>query len=70
MSGGISCKCAGHRTRAFRLANWVIVQWRSNRSAFNGYRRTSSDYSEIRCNQCGTFWRTKAGYVDDLPTAK
>lgn len=42
---------------------------KGNRSAFNGYRWTPSDYSEVRCTVCGRSWRTKAKYVDALPDA-
>jgi len=51
------------------MGEWVVVQYKSNRSAFNGYRLTPSDYSEIRCLKCGNFWRTKARYVERLPMA-
>jgi hypothetical protein len=34
-----------------------------NHSAFNGYRRTPSDYSGLVCRSCGRVWRTKADYV-------
>lgn len=50
----------GHR------AAWRVLQYRGNASAFNGYHWTPSDYSCIRCGECGRIWRTKAGYVDAL----
>lgn len=48
---------------------WVVLQRRCNHSAFNGYRRTPSAYSDIACEADGCIarWRTKAAYVDDLP---
>lgn len=48
-------------------ASWYVTQRRCNHSAFNGYHRTRSDYSETKCGECGRRWRTKAAYVDDLP---
>lgn len=50
------------------LAEWVIVDYRCNYSAFNGYHHTASNYSSLRCNRCGERWRTKAKYVDRVPT--
>lgn len=44
-----------------------MVQYRYNRSAFNGYHRTPSEYSLIRCGSCDGYWRTKAAYVETLP---
>jgi hypothetical protein len=44
----------------------MVTQYRSNRSAFNGYRRTPSDYSEIFCPVDDKRWRTKAAYVETL----
>lgn len=64
MSQGNSCRC-GNRTA------WYVVTYRGNFSAFNGYRFTPSDYSEVTCRVvqggCGARWRTKAKYVDSLP---
>ena len=59
MSQGVVCKCKPRKT--------VIVNWKCNYSAFNGYRWTPSDYSLIKCLKCGQYWRTKAKYVDSLP---
>ena len=45
----------------------VVVDRHCNYSAFNGYRRTPSNYSCVRCLKCGRYWRTKAnvsGYRD------
>lgn len=52
--------------RSHRKSWWVHIR-RANFSAFNGYRRTPSAYSEVRCGTCGARWRTKAVYVDTLP---
>lgn len=60
-----SCTCEG--TTAERRASWWCPAYRCNYSAFNGYRRTPSPYSEIRCTACGNRWRTKAAYADALP---
>lgn len=59
MSFAGACKGKGHRH--------VVVDRRCNHSAFNGYRRTPSDYSSIRCLNTGAYWRTKAAYADELP---
>lgn len=64
MSGGTVCKC-GKREAL------VVVLYKANRSAFNGYHWTPSDYSAVLCDPdrggCGVYWRTKAAYVDSLP---
>jgi hypothetical protein len=65
VSQGYACRNNTHRAGG----RWVVVQRHSNRSAFNGGRRTPSDYSEVRCLECRTFWRTKAAYVNTLPDA-
>jgi hypothetical protein len=64
VSGGTFCVCKLHY--AARLVHWKIVQYRSNHSAFNGYRETTSNYSEIMCTKCKYSWRTKAAYVAHL----
>ncbi len=71
MSAGGGCKVKAHR------AHWVVTVYRANYSAFNGYHRTRSAYSEVECRHPehthqagpmgGTVWRTKAAYVDTLP---
>jgi hypothetical protein len=58
MSGGASCGCSP-RDRSY----WRVVTRLANYSAFNGYRHTPSDYSEVICLRCGGRWRTKAKYV-------
>ena len=67
MSGGKACRCERSQDRA----SWLVTARRCNFSAFNGYRRTPSAWSEIRCVEelggCGERWRTKAAYVDQLP---
>jgi hypothetical protein len=49
---------------------WVVEIRKANYSAFNGGRRTPSDYSQVRCTACPAVWRTKAAYVDRLPDAR
>jgi hypothetical protein len=49
--------------------HWVVEVRRANYSAFNGGRRTPSDYSQLHCTACGAVWRTKAAYVDQIPDA-
>lgn len=67
MSGVVCCCPAGPERRA----PWRVVQRQSNHSAFSGYLRTPSAYSEVRClaplGGCGGRWRTRAGYVAELP---
>lgn len=62
LSGGTTCL-----NRKEHFTHWVVTVRKANYSAFNGYRRTPSLYSEVRCTACPTRWRTKAGYVDELP---
>lgn len=60
MSGEPGCNVrSGHDHR--------VLDRKCNYSAFNGYHRTRSDYSAIRCVETGAIWRTKAAYVDELP---
>lgn len=61
MSAGRACKCKPRRV--------VVVQRECNYSAFNGRRRTPSAYSLVRCEACGTIWRTQAAYVKVSPDA-
>lgn len=44
----------------------MVRQRNCNHSAFNGYHRTYSDYSEVVCLACGSCGWTKARYVDQL----
>jgi hypothetical protein len=67
MSGTEACPDRTHKP------DWVVDVYMANYSAFNGYQRTPSDYSEVRCTHAshgvggGPRWRTKAAYVDTLP---
>jgi hypothetical protein len=67
MSGGPVCECIELIGRQAASSEWVVTQRRSSQSAFNGYRKTPSVYSEVACRSCLRRWRTKARYVDDLP---
>lgn len=69
MSFPINCHCP-ERSKPPAKRNWAVTQRRSNRSAFNGYHETYSDYSAIVCLSCGHGGRTKAAYVDELPNAR
>jgi hypothetical protein len=66
VASGTACRKPNHRPF------WVVVQRNYNMSAFNGYRRTPSAYSLVRCEfgTCRAVWRTKAAYVAELPDAK
>ena len=57
----MSCRC--------RPRNIWIINYLCHYSAFNGYKKTWSDYSLVQCRECGDTWRTKAGYVHDFPLA-
>lgn len=61
MSMGPACTAKDH--------DHVVTQRHENHSAFNGYHRTPSNWSEVRCLQTGNRWRTKAGYVAELRDA-
>lgn len=62
-----SQRAANLACRRDHRACWVVVQRNGNASAFNGYRWQWSAYSCVRCTDCGRRWRTKAGYVRNLP---
>lgn len=49
--------------------NLEVCQRHCNFSAFNGYHHTPSDYSGVRCRDCGNPWRTKSRKVEALPDA-
>ena len=61
MSGGLRCV-----SRQEHRSAWVVTVRKANYSAFNGYQRTTSDYSQIHCGRCQRTWRGKAAYVDSL----
>ena len=65
MSGGPACACP-ERSFPIERRRWLIIDYKCNHSAFNGYRETPSDYSKVQCTECGRVWSTKAAYVDDL----
>ncbi len=49
-------------------AAFIVVLQRNERcSAFDGYRRKWSAYSELYCSACEQIWRTKASYVKEFP---
>lgn len=66
MSVSFSCKCEERSKKLVQQRNWVVIEYRCNYSAFNGYHYTSSDYSLVMCLTCGAIGRTKAKYVEDL----
>ena len=65
MSHSHACSCTGKDKRK----KWVVTGRRCNYSYFEtpkgGWHH--SDYSQLRCKECGGLWRTKAKYVDDIP---
>ncbi len=60
-------KCHRCDNRSYRTI--VVTARHCNYSAFNGYQFTPSRWSEVMCEKCGHFWRTKARYVDSLKDA-
>lgn len=46
---------------------WRMAVRKANYSAFNGYRRTPSAYSQLTCLECRGVWRTKAACVAATP---
>jgi hypothetical protein len=67
MAQSFNCKC-GERSKPLEDRNWEVLKYKCHHSAFNGYRRTYSEYSTVICNQpgCPGLGRTKAAYVDEL----
>jgi len=66
MSSHTPCNCGRKRGDHSDL---VVVMRNCNFSAFNGYHKTPSDYSAIKCTRpgCMGLWRSKSSYVDLLP---
>lgn len=48
MSGGPACSCP-ERQRPIKERRWVVTDRNCNHSAFSGYQRVPSDYSEVWC---------------------
>lgn len=63
MSQGPACKCEAKKDKG---QFWRVLQRGCNHSAFNGYKRTPSDYSTVICLKCRALWRTKADFVSLL----
>lgn len=62
---------ANRKCQREHRGSWVVIDRLCNHSAFNGYRRTRSRYSLLKCNHpgCGRLWRTDAAYVSTIPDA-
>lgn len=60
MSKGRKCKCDNPL--------WIVLHYRHNHSYFEYPKGQEhpSDYSTIKCENCGAIWSTKAKYVEDL----
>jgi len=67
MSVSFGCRCD-----IKNKDNWVIVCFIHNHSAFESpkYYPHYSDYSTVRCLNCGAIGRTKAKYVSLLELDK
>lgn len=50
--------------------DWRVTMRNGNRSAFNGYKFTPSQYSELQCQRCGAVWRSNAAYVASVPSSE
>lgn len=50
-----------------RPRQWFVLRRNYSRSAFNGYKKQWSDFSDVMCRACEEHWRTKAGFVVALP---
>lgn len=55
-----------HRPCPAPLAEWTVLVYKANHSAFSGYARTRSSYSQLECDRCGFIWRSKAAYVESV----
>jgi len=69
MSRESMCKCK-ERNRPASERDWEIIDFKCAYPAFGGHRRVKSEYSGIKCNSCGCYWRSKASYVDELAHKK
>lgn len=58
------------RTKPLNARAWEVVRRNHTRSAFNGYRWAHSDYSDLKCRTCRSYWRTKAKYVSQIKDSK
>lgn len=65
MSMGGFCTC-DERKKPVAERRWLVMDRNCNHSAFNGYHRTASEWSSVRCASCRSIWRTKANYVNRL----
>ena len=61
-----ACNC---EERTLKPPRWIVIDRYCNYSAFNGGKRTRSDYSGVMCLGCGRHWRTKANYISQLEDA-
>jgi len=71
----MACNCS-ERKRPFavdlpagsneRPRAWLVLRRNETCSAFNGYRRQWSRYSNVMCQVCGQYWRTEAKWVGKL----
>ncbi|MCH3962660.1 MAG: hypothetical protein LKE46_00060 [Clostridium sp.] len=50
------------------MKNWRVVVRNGNYSEFESPKGAfhPSKYSSVRCLKCGSIWRTKANYVNEL----
>jgi hypothetical protein len=62
MSDGPACHCP-ERQKPISERLWECWAHKCNHSAFNGYHRTSSDWSQVYCPACRALWRTKSNWA-------
>lgn len=60
-----ACTCC-ERRKPVAERRWLILTYKANHSAFNGYHWTPSAYSALQCVNCQATWRTRAAYVEKL----
>lgn len=71
----IACKCS-ERLAPLKSAigagdnrrprQWFVLRRNYRCSAFEGYQRHWSPFSDVQCRVCGACWRTQAAYVEHL----
>lgn len=65
MGSPFNCKCEERKKPVDERA-WVVTEYKWNSGAFVKDGGEFSDYSCVRCLECGAQGRTKAMYVEDL----
>lgn len=69
MAVHFGCRCA-ERYKPVGQRAWVVTQYRWNSGDFTSGAGEPSDYSTVKCLECGSVGRTKSNYVDGLEHMK